>query len=1037
MKHAAIAANLLHRTLQGLLRNIAPRNIACRNIAGLSIACMGITCLLVAPPATAQQRQSLDGIWEIRDEASPDNAPYQQIHVPGAFEVVLGNNFDGIARYRRTLPLPSVRTNRVFVEFDAVATHARVLVNGQQVAEHLGGWTPFRADLTRHLQWQGNDVLEVIVDERVGHNTQGFLPIIQPHFGGIWQSVTLCCHDEPSIDRHAVFVFGKQDGEVTVLADLLPGKQPPDALRVELIDDGEVLTSTTRTDLQAFAEPLQIPSPQAWHPESPHLYTARLTLLRGEHAIDIVERRFGCRSLRAEGTQVLWNGSQLQMRGILHWGYSPPALAPPTDPSYWRKQLEYFQSLGFNTIKCCLWVPPRGFYELCDELGMLVWQEYPTWHPQMDQAHKQELLREYHEFFRLDRSHPAVAFRSITCETGHSADLDVVRTLFEACKAMVPDTLVVDDSSWIGWQRITDFWDEHPYGNNGWFPGRLEEFQKHIADKGQKPLLLGECIAADTWLDRDAWLAAHGEQELWWRPWCWAAQREAERWLATEFGTNTLSSLMPAANAFAMQNRKYQIEQLRMRIPDAGYVVSVARDFTKARMGLIDDLDRPKFTAEDWQWHRDTMLCLDLPDQQRSLAAGGGVLPIRIAHFGREPLKGELRIWCEQLDLDQRMPVNLANGNVSEAFAVPVVATASDLQRIRISAELTGSHPAQNHWELWVVPHWSYVAFPEVIEAETLTPELIDRMVLGARVLLHVGDHKGTLNSESMWQLRGAPFAPKHPLHRSLPSSLLTELSSFDLESGRVIPLQPWLDQVDPILAFWETHDIEAVRMHLQAFTTRVGKGRLLATSLRTNGASGSLRVHVNHQFLQHLAQGQAPKRALSEQTILALKAKLQEKTIDLPIWRFRMDPDNVGRNNNWQDPSIDTTTSTWRDLKAGSHWENQGEDLKHFTGVGWYRVDVDVPADWQGIAARCMLDGVDDSFDFWLNGELVGSFGDEATKTTIWLEPQVAELGQRLRPGERNTIVLRVVDHAGAGGLWKPVRLTTGPVSTSGQLLR
>lgn len=90
-----------------------------------------------------------------------------------------------------------------------------------------------------------------------------------------------------------------------------------------------------------------------------------------------------------------------------------------------------------------------------------------------------------------------------------------------------------------------------------------------------------------------------------------------------------------------------------------------------------------------------------------------------------------------------------------------------------------------------------------------------------------------------------------------------------------------------------------------------------------------------------------------------------------------------------------------------------------------------------RGIDARCVLEGVDDSFHIWLNGELLGVIGDEATKTTTWLEQQVAELKQKLRPGSRNTIVLRVVDHAGAGEPWKPVRLTTGPIGTSCQLLR
>ena len=1006
--------------------------------------------LALASDALAQQRISLDGIWQIRIDSEPDKN-YRAIHVPGAFETVLGTDFDGIARYRRTLPLPEKRTNKVFAEFAAVATHAQVLVNGKKVKEHLGGWTPFRADLTRHLKWDGEDVLEVLVDERVGHNTQGFLPIIQPHFGGIWQGVTLCCNDTPTLDRDNVFVFGNGDGEVTVTAGIVRTNKQAEALRIEVLDGETVVATQLRTDLLRFHGPLAIASPKLWRPGTPHLYTLRLSLLIKDQPVDTIERRFGCRSLRANGTQVEWNGSPLQMRGILHWGYSPPALAPPSDPAYWRSQLRYFQSLGFNTIKCCLWVPPRGFYELCDELGMLVWQEYPTWHPKMDQAHKRELLVEYREFFRFDRSHPSVAFRSITCETGQGADLDVVTTLFQACKTMVPDTLVVDDSSWIGWQRITDFWDEHPYGNNSWFPGRLKEFQKHIAAKGAKPLLLGECIAADTWIDRDAWLARHGEQDVWWRALCWNAQRDAEAWLAHEFGSGLVASLADTALQFGMDNRKYQIEQLRRSIPDAGYVVSVARDFTKARMGLLDDLDRPKWNAERWRWHRDTML-LGTWGSRRAVAPAD-VIAVELSHSGIGRLTGKMRVWVdpssdheasdahEIVDLAPRAPEHAralsSSGTVQVALSAGGPKSGRP-ERVRVHAELTGTHPSTNHWDLWAFPAIHRVPNRDkIIEAEVLTADLIAQMEAGAHVFLRVCDQKRSLRSVDMWSLKGAPFAPAHPIHNLLPAQCLIETSSFDLESGRVIPWAPWRDQVDPILAFWETHDIEQVRFHLHAFDTNVGKGRLLATSLKLSDELLSLGFYVAECMRDHLINGPAPKRSLTQATIQALQAKLVERTIELPTWRFRMDADNIGLKGNWQDPKLDVTTKDWRDLKAGSHWENQGEDLKHFTGVGWYRVDVHVPEDWRGIDARCVLDGVDDSFHIWLNGELLGVFGDEASKTTIWLEQQVAELKQRLQPGKRNTIVLRVVDHAGAGGLWRPVRLTTGPVGTATDLLR
>ena len=86
----------------------------------------------------------------------------------------------------------------------------------------------------------------------------------------------------------------------------------------------------------------------------------------------------------------------------------------------------------------------------------------------------------------------------------------------------------------------------------------------------------------------------------WWRPDCLAAQPAAEAWLATQAGPSVLGTLDADARDFGLQNRKFQIERLRLGLPFAGYVVSVARDFRKARMGLIDDLDRPKWSAADF-----------------------------------------------------------------------------------------------------------------------------------------------------------------------------------------------------------------------------------------------------------------------------------------------------------------------------------------------------------------------------------------------------------------------------------------------------
>jgi hypothetical protein len=922
--------------------------------------------------------------------------------VPSAFETTLESTFDGVAWYRRALPLPAERCQRVRVEFAAVATHATVFCNDKEVGQHLGGWTPFRVDITDALLWNGQDHLEVRVDEKAGHNTQGFLPIIQPHFGGIWQGVTLCLDRGPVLDRLGLFVFGKGNGELVYSVPTLgPARGQLEAvLTVRNADNALAETRFEVDPGMATTGVLQVPSATQWSPLAPHLHTVHLALRCDGRTLDELERRIGFRDLRADGTRILWNGLPLQVRGILHWGYSPPHLAPPTDPAFWRRQLQDFRALGFNCLKCCLWVPPSCVYDLCDELGLLVWQEYPTWHPRMDQAHKQELLAEYAEFFAHDRNHPSVAFRSITCETGQSADLDVVKALFEACKSAVPDTLVVDDSSWIGWQRITDFWDEHPYGNNRWWPGRLQQFLQHIAAKGQKPLLLGECIAADTWANRTAWQQQHGDDAKWWRPDCFADQARFETWVEHEFGAATLASLGPISRDYAMRTRRYQIERLRLAIPDAGYVVSVARDFAKARMGLYDDFDRLKWSAEQWSWHRDTMLCLDTPGDARAF------------------------VTCDvPVDIGVRTVTGIA---VGERTCPRVPRAVQAPTRHRIEAEAVGRTA---HWDVWLLPPFSATRPPGVLVADQLDVDTLTELENGSRVLLRATGSKRSVRTEKKWYLTGAPFAPQHAVHERLPAEMLIELQPFDLDSGHLMPWGPWLDQVDPILAFWETHDIAEVRAHVFAFDCNVGAGRLLVSAFDTTTPAGR---YVEQELLQHLSAGPAPKRSLAATTIAALRAILGEKRLDLAIWRFRTDPNDEGRAANWHAPAIDAATAPWRDLKAGSHWENQAKDLEHYTGVAWYRIDIDVPADWAGLDARAVFEGVDDSFELWLNGEPAGTFGDASTKTTIWLERQAAELAQRLRPGARNTLVLRVVDHGGAGGLWKPAFLTTGPAGAT-----
>jgi hypothetical protein len=244
--------------------------------------------------------------------------------------------------------------------------------------------------------------------------------------------------------------------------------------------------------------------------------------------------------------------------------------------------------------------------------------EYPTWHSRWSADQLPTLLREFREFFQYDRNHPSVVLRSLTCETGPSADLDVLRILYDECHRMIPGCLVEDDSSWIEWNRIHDFYDDHPYGNNHtWIP-TIRRLKQYVQDHGVKPLVLGECIAADTWLDPTRINPSRLEENTSSLSRHFEANR---RWMidrSRDMGADAVASLNSNSLRYALEMRKCQIEALRREAPSAGYVVSVVRDFPFAEMGLLDWDGKQKWNAEDWNWHGDAMLLMQTKNDRRS-----------------------------------------------------------------------------------------------------------------------------------------------------------------------------------------------------------------------------------------------------------------------------------------------------------------------------------------------------------------------------------------------------------------------------------
>ncbi|MCA9063304.1 MAG: hypothetical protein KDA96_09605, partial [Planctomycetaceae bacterium] len=872
-----------------------------------------------------------------------------------------------------------------------------------------------------------------------------------------------------------------------------------DAVVAELthpLPDATIRQLTVETE-QIVSLSVVVPGFQRWSPESPALYDVDVSLLRTvdrqPHVSDQVSCRAAFRDIRVKGDQLLLNDQPLQIRGVLNWGYAPPRTAPSIDPQFWKQEIELAQAYGFNLIKFCLWVPPRGYLEMADEAGMLTWMEYPTWHSQWTPDQLPALQREFTEFFHYDRSHPSVVLRSLTCETGPSADLAVIRHLYELCHSMIPGAVVEDDSSWIEWNRVHDFYDDHPYGNNHTWQNTLTRLKQHVQMHGVKPLVLGEAIAADTWAAPEPLLADPGDLRPFWLPnsvdasLVWLTDRQRD------MGPAATDRLKRDSLHYAMLMRKFQIETFRREVPSGGYVVSVIRDFPFAGMGLLDFHGQPKWDSAAWSWHGDSCLILQTENDRRSFDSNGRLeASIQLSHFGAADLRaGQLQVTlsrCEPGDPDATSVISCWSKTIP-TDAVDA-GTTGELSRIEIGIsevwpqgvsqpircvlsvrlQQDGRTVIANEWPVWICPaeteqqsivradsslslEQAKLLFDRVepltvkeqtaahgtesapvIIARRFSTELLDQLQHGARVLMLPDGEQGSFPTAGHWFLRGGPIVADDSMV-SDQHDLLVELQHFDL-AGPVIPDLQWLDQLQSLVMLWDNHDIDRVKTHGLVFATRVGSGRLLVSCLNHTGPTNSAGRWLLRRYVSLLQSPEFHPRAMHAATIEAIRDRLSLQQIDLTDrpWRFRVDPENMGLQQGWHRASA-PEPDQWKPMSIGRHWEGLGYET--LDGWAWYRIDVPLPESWRGQPAWICIEGADDHYELYVNEQLAGSAGVIETKQTAFEDRNSHEVTALLEDDRVLRIAIRVYDWYGAGGLFRPISVRTVPLSDAAEIIR
>ena len=166
------------------------------------------------------------------------------------------------------------------------------------------------------------------------------------------------------------------------------------------------------------------------------------------------------------------------------------------------------------------------------------------------------------------------------------------------------------------------------------------------------------------------------------------------------------------------------------------------------------------------------------------------------------------------------------------------------------------------------------------------------------------------------------------------------------------------------------------------------------------------------------------------------MKAKIDEQRIDLTkqTWQFQPDADNQGLEHKWHQPDYEPDDA-WKPIRIGQAWEGLGYPT--LDGWAWYRTKLTLPETWNDRDAYVSFEGVDDYYELYVNGRKAGSGGDIETRQTAFELRTSHEVTRHVRPGQKVVIALRVYDWYGSGGVFRPVVLSTAPLSVGAEVLK
>lgn len=312
-------------------------------------------------------------LWDLHvlDDKKPCE---KKCFVPGCLENLPGyGKYRGEAVYSRRF----TAAGNIRLEFKGISHTAWIYVDGVKVKEHYGAYTPF--DVIVPDLAPGEHTLEVKVSNRFSEASALHIPNDYMSYCGITRPVVLE-HVGSAYVEWAHYTTRKEGDtwqlgveiSVSCLKDTAPVEAVVRIDHREFILPGKALAQGERVLLSgtfAMGEVLE------WTTETPDLYTVEAVLKTDREILDDLVERIGFREVRIAGNRILLNGRALRIKGICrHEDYTGFGCALPAAAIH--GDLQQIRDMGCNSIRTVHYPNDEIFLDMCDEMGILVWEEH-------------------------------------------------------------------------------------------------------------------------------------------------------------------------------------------------------------------------------------------------------------------------------------------------------------------------------------------------------------------------------------------------------------------------------------------------------------------------------------------------------------------------------------------------------------------------------------------------------------------------------------------------------------------------------------